>query len=122
MTTTVIYLWGIADDFNTAVIGISVAAFVLAAAALLFSVACKAESDEEGAAVAMLAFKKAFVMGFATLTVSVLVPSSKTIAAMVVIPAIAQSDAIKRDLPEIYSAAVSKLKEELGIKEAEQPK
>jgi hypothetical protein len=46
-------------------------------------------------------------------------PSSKTIAAMVVIPEIANSDVIKRDIPDIYEAAIGKLRAELGMQKAE---
>ena len=122
MTTTVIYLWGIADDLNNAAAGIWAAAFFLAAALLLISFFFQSENQDKEAAAAMTWAKRSLAIGLAFLAAWVFIPSSKTIAAMVVIPAIAQSDVIKRDLPEIYSAAVNKLKEELGIKEAEQPK
>lgn len=52
--------------------------------------------------------------------ISLFLPSSKTYAAMVIVPAIAQSDAIQKDLPEVYKAAVEKLKESLKV-EAEKP-
>ncbi len=42
-----------------------------------------------------------------------LTPSTKTLAAALVIPAIAKSDAIQKDFPEIYNLAVGKLKEQL---------
>ena len=122
MTTTVIYLWGIADDINAAALSIAVAGFIIAGFLLIASFACEAESDKEQSAAAMRGFRKALITGCVALTVTVLAPSSKTIAAMVVIPAIANSDAIKRDLPDIYNAAVNKLKEELGIKSTEEPK
>ena len=122
MTTTVIYLWGIADDINAAALSIAVAGFIIAGFLLIASFACEAESDKEQSAAAMRGFRKALITGCVALTVTVLAPSSKTIAAMVVIPAIANSDAIKRDLPDIYNAAVNQLKEELGIKSTEEPK
>ncbi len=45
---------------------------------------------------------------------AVFLPSSNTFAAMVVIPRITESEAIQKDLPELYKAAVEKLKEELA--------
>ena len=36
---------------------------------------------------------------------AVFIPSSKTYAAMVILPKIAQSDVIKKDVPEMYEAA-----------------
>lgn len=47
---------------------------------------------------------------------SALVPDSKTVAAMVVIPAIAQSEAIQKDAPELYKMAIDRLKETLAEK------
>ena len=122
MTTTVIYLWGIADDFNNAMIGLFGVLFALSFVAGAFYLASESDGDAKSSDLYAARFKKLLTLGFVSLAAWILIPSSKTIAAMVVIPAIAQSDVIKRDLPEIYSAAVNKLKEELGIKEAEQPK
>ena len=45
-----------------------------------------------------------------SLSVNALVPSSKTVAMMVVIPAIAQSKVVQKDLPDIYDIAVTALK------------
>ena len=43
----------------------------------------------------------------------VLVPSANTVAMMVIIPEIAQSKVIQKDLPDIYNAAVEALKGDL---------
>lgn len=40
-------------------------------------------------------------------------PSTKTLAAMFVVPALANSDFIKKDAPELYDLAIGKLKEQL---------
>lgn len=42
-----------------------------------------------------------------------LIPSSKTIAMMVAIPAIANSEPIQKDLPELYQLAKDALKEQI---------
>lgn len=44
------------------------------------------------------------------------IPSSKTIALMVALPAIAKSEPIQQDLPEIYQLAKEALKEQLTLK------
>ena len=64
----------------------------------------------------MAAFKRSIAIGIPILTAWALMPSSKTIAAMVIAPAIANSEVIKRDIPDIYEAAISKLKEALTTK------
>ena len=40
-------------------------------------------------------------------------PSTKTVCATLLIPAIANSDAIQKDVPELYTLAVEKLKDTL---------
>jgi hypothetical protein len=40
-------------------------------------------------------------------------PSSSGFAAMVIVPKIIESEAIQKDLPDIYKSAVEKLKESL---------
>lgn len=61
-------------------------------------------------------FPKIFMpIGFILLIVQALIPSSGTFAAMTIIPEIANSDVIKKDLPDLYQAAMDKLKESLGV-------
>ena len=52
----------------------------------------------------------------ATLIVHMMLPSSKTVAMMVVVPAISQSKAIQQDLPDIYNMAIDALKAQLTPK------
>lgn len=47
---------------------------------------------------------------------SVFIPSSKTIAVMYAVPAIVNSPAVQKDLPELYQMGVSSLKEQLAPK------
>jgi len=59
-------------------------------------------------------FLKKTLCGFLfSLAVSVLAPSSNTIAMMVIIPEIAHSKVVQQDLPDIYNAAVKALKDQL---------
>ena len=46
-----------------------------------------------------------------------LMPSSKTVALMVVVPAIVNSQPVQKDLPEIYNAGIQMLKEKMGVPE-----
>ena len=46
--------------------------------------------------------------------VSLLIPSSRTIALMYVLPRVAESDVIQRDMPELYGLAIDALKAELA--------
>lgn len=51
-----------------------------------------------------------------SLTASVLMPSSKTIAMMVIIPKLAESKALQQDIPELYDLALKSLKEQITPK------
>lgn len=51
-----------------------------------------------------------------------LMPDGKTIALMYVAPKLAESDIIKRDVPEVYQMALEKLKEQLAPKSKEEKK
>ena len=55
-------------------------------------------------------------VAMATVALAVLaaaLPPTKTLAAMIIVPAIANSDAIQKDVPEIYELAKDRLKEAL---------
>lgn len=56
-----------------------------------------------------------FLFTFA-LTGWTLIPSTKALCAMVVVPAIVNSQAVQKDFPELYDLAMSKLKEQLKPK------
>ncbi len=47
------------------------------------------------------------------ITFAALLPTSNTIAMMVIIPRISESKVIQQDLPDIYNAAISALKKQL---------
>jgi len=57
--------------------------------------------------------KRLSVLSAVSLPLAVLLPSTKTLAAMIIVPAIVNSDAIQKDVPEIYELAKDRLKEAL---------
>lgn len=57
--------------------------------------------------------KKMTVLSIISSIILTFIPNKETFAAMIIIPEIAKSDAIKKDLPEIYDMAIKKIKDEL---------
>lgn len=57
--------------------------------------------------------KKMTVLSIISSMILTFIPNKETFAAMIIIPEIAKSDAIKKDLPEIYDMAIKKIKDEL---------
>ncbi len=49
----------------------------------------------------------------ATIIIGMALPSTKTLCAMVILPKLADSQMVQKDLPEIYDLAVKKLKDNL---------
>lgn len=99
ITPLSIYLFGLLDKINTfCVVGIIVALGL----SVPFIVTAGVEND-------WLPIKKYWKIYVSVLSTLVLtatfLPSSKTYAAMVILPQIAQSDVIKKDVPEMYEAA-----------------
>ena len=103
-----IYLWGLLDDLK-------VVASIASGCTFISSVFFIARySDDEEDADKRRAFKS-LVLAIPTLAIAVAIPSSKTFAAMVVLPKIARSEAVQKDIPELYNAAIEKLKSELSL-------
>lgn len=109
---TTIYLWQLADQVclisqyakNTAFL-----MSMLSTMALVVSTC----AGEETAHVRPL-FKRAAMLSYIGLIISSLlftfVPTSKTVAMMVVVPEIVKSKVVQEDLPDIYNAAIGALK------------
>jgi len=120
MSPWMIYLWLHADvvvNFIRPFVGITASLSIIL---LLIRSVAKRTQDSDAKifvqatkGVAKLAWVFIFM-----LPVAVAMPDTKTIAAMYVIPKITESDIIKKDLPEIYDLAISKLKAELEESEA----
>lgn len=124
----IIYLWGIADNLNATAVLFSIltgAAFLILLIVRIVHASVKEPDDKQRksehwkdeqlckdyvAAQAVLAHTKTpfrvvaplFIVAVLTAT---LAPSSRTIAVMVVAPAIVNSEPIQKDLPELYKAA-----------------
>lgn len=60
--------------------------------------------------------KRFGITAFVTLLIGCFVPSSREVAMFYVVPHIAESDVIKRDIPELYDMGVSALKDFLASK------
>jgi uncharacterized protein YqhQ len=109
----IIYLWGIADQIRTvSIILIIILALATGACALVW--AFMADEDDKSAPAWA---KRAWKIGIAAAVFAVasaFFPSSKTIAVMVVLPAIVNSEPIQKDLPELYRMAIDSLKAELA--------
>lgn len=127
MNTFTIYIWGILDNVKcTCIVLVGIAAALTIIPTIIFVGGSGKEPYETTAAyeerrkrkAKMLKFPKFpkifMPIGFILLIVQALIPSSGTFAAMTIIPEIANSDVIKKDLPDLYQAAMDKLKESLG--------
>ena len=108
MTPFNIYLWQMADQFILSIGILSLILGLISGFCLLFGVI----EDEGG--VSRCGFKISIPVIMLFLLWS-LMPSSKTIAMMYVLPRIAESKAVQTDLPELYEAAMAALKEQIGI-------
>ena len=110
-----IYLWGIADSVSSA--AQTVFALSLLPTAILGGIyilaKCQADEDWEGFPVVKSWFRRAITVAIFNLLLATFLPSSKTIAMMVVLPAIVNSEPIQKDLTEVYRMAVDALKDQL---------
>lgn len=103
----IIYLWGIADNISS-LFEVSAIATVITAVVLFLRAICEGESLKPGTVTAIVA------LCFGAFWV--VTPSSKTVAVMVVAPAIVNSEPIQKDLPELYKAAKDALLQTLSSK------
>lgn len=125
MNTFTIYIRGILDNVRgTCIILIGIAAALTIIPTIIFAESSGKEPYETDLAyegrrkkqAKILKLPKIFMpIGFILLIMQALIPSSGTFAAMTIIPGIANSDVIKKDLPDLYQAAMDKLKESLGV-------
>ena len=104
-----LYLWGIVDELKL------VCGF-LASVCLLLLIASRiiADCESRGDSKNQLGYRKSLIVtGAIALLVGVFLPNSKTIAVMVVVPALVESKAIQKDLPELYDMGIKALKSSL---------
>lgn len=95
----IIYLWGIADGLSATLFAASIFSAV---SYLVYCVAKWLDNQED--TIKRPSTCHIWITAILALF-SVLTPSSKTIAVMVVAPAIVNSAPIQKDLPDLYKAA-----------------
>jgi len=110
ITATNIYLWGILGRVEVVLI---LAMIGTGLASLFTTMAWLVEGFDLENRVRLKVYA-AFVV---SMLLTVFVPSRETFAAMYVLPAIAKSEAVQKDLPEVYSMAVDFMKKQLSTKE-----
>jgi hypothetical protein len=123
MTPFNIYLWQQADSFINLLRPFEFFGF-LGAALLIVSLIVKVAivtDDVDSDLLPLVSHTQKCLMavtaiGFLAMLLSSAIPSSKTIALMVAIPAVAKSEPIQHDLPEIYQLAKEALKEQIATK------
>lgn len=123
MTPLQIYLWQQADTLNHSVAFAASLAFIGSVATFLWFFMhekrySESKSEYENRIEKDHATGKRCLKVFVPITtimglMAALMPSSKTIALMVALPAIANSEPIQKDLPELYKLAVDALKQQI---------
>lgn len=106
-----IYLWQLADEVRSVTGFVSTLLFTLACIFILIGVI---GSDDEGVMTKSTRLCRSFALAalpFCLLRLAT--PSSDTIAMMVVIPKIAESSVVQKDIPELYNVAIEALKNQL---------
>lgn len=110
-TPLTIYLWQLADKLTDFSKGTAVICF---AAGVIFSISSTFPELEDDTMKSLRKSCRKLIIAAASLgCLATLLPSSSTIAMMVVVPEIAHSKVIQQDLPDIYNAAVDALKNQL---------
>lgn len=116
MNPFIIYIWGVVDNVRFA-FGFLI--FASIAASLLFWLVYTDVDESDFNHVTytyQFCARKMWTFAIASILFSVglaLIPDSKTVAAMYVIPKIAESDIIQKDVPDLYRSAMDALKEKL---------
>lgn len=109
-----VYLWGISGKISGVLL---VTAILLVIATVIVSVvaACTVDdaSEKELHAATSRWAKKLQPAAFAAMLMFALFPDDKTIACMVIVPAILDSKVVQQDVPELYNMAVQALKDSI---------
>lgn len=112
-----LYLWQLANK-------VIMAALIFAAISTLYTIlvlgpaGSEVEKEDYPAFIKRWRVKLSATLALVFALVCIFTPSSKDLAVMFVIPAIAKSDFAKKDMPELYEMALEKLKSELQPKGA----
>lgn len=113
MTPFYIYLWGTVDNLRDVAIGLIV--FPLLVAVITSGVILGMGDGLEDKLLKQLEKLRkiaAYLLVLACL-IRALVPTSTTLACMIVLPEIAASKAIQKDAPELYNIAIEALKKSI---------
>lgn len=120
MTPFTIYLWQQADSIRSILNPFCIAGCISAVAFVITTIVFLIEGGDEVIAARCRDVRKwalaGIAAGIASYSLTCLMPSSKTIALMVAIPAVANSEPIQKDLPELYKLAVEALKDQIASK------
>jgi hypothetical protein len=115
MSAWQIYLIGQASD-------VAASLFILGVVSFICSAACAAGRGDDmmdDTPKNWSRTRRAFIAGIVFISLSAVIPSSKTLAAMYVIPPIVNNEQVRQDAGEIYKLAVEFAKDKLGEKDAE---
>lgn len=109
-----IYLWQLADEMKGVCAIAATVLFVASIITLVCTCGPHYGKEDEESALGMRKWlgRKVWIPSLLAI-LAVLLPSSKTIAMMVIIPSIANSSVIQKDVPELYKFAVDALKSQL---------
>lgn len=110
-----IYLWQLADKLIKASEALCFLTIIITASTFIAWLVTM-ENGEEPFKKATRNLLKAIGVFFTALTITTLIPDSKTIAMMLIVPEIAQSKVIQQDVPELYNMAIEALKSTMQTK------
>jgi hypothetical protein len=101
-------------DAVCCVLGITAAIAGMALAFITFSIFDDSSAESAFETFKEMKMKRWWLLWLlALLPVAIAIPNTKTLAAMYVVPAIANSEPIQKDFPQLYDLAINKLKEQL---------
>lgn len=115
-----IYLWGQLDNIVALCMALTVVS-AIACGAMIMAGVVESDFDVEAAKKWRTRGVKALPLAILFGLLAAATPSSNTYAMMVVIPAIANSKAVQRDIPELYDIAIEALKARLKSDITAQP-
>ncbi len=114
ITPLTIYLWQMADQIKGSLMFIAIPSLIVCVIAFVCRLNCD-EGSAEPDVKERAACWRVLRWFLPTLAVSALllniIPNSKTVAMMVIVPKLAESRIIQTDIPELYDVAVQALKE-----------
>lgn len=110
ISASTIYFWQLADELKDTCNLIGALLAVCVAVAAFICLFVYVEDINTGKAPAKRALFLSSSLALVNLLLSTFLPSSSTVAMMVVVPEIAHSKVIQQDLPDIYNAAIESLK------------